>query len=301
MGCYDVFCPICGICVFIPKNDLDKKYTSKIKWIEKASFMTATNEIKKTCSEISCSNVFYCAKKPHVKKSYISVLYPHRVYYDSEDNITGYFIHRDCYEFIKKKFKINIVFGDFYHSAKNKLTLNDHYVNFGGVEKYWDQYFDWNKMIEDGNFWMAESPLKNAKNAKRIVKIIKQLKIKAGRSGPTISASFFADGDIKIGNDGYFWIIKNKKWTKIPEKPVIEKIKNTIPILLREPIGKDKYWVILKNKKWTKTKKNPITKEVKNTINLMKKIPKIGFTNTKPIFIKDFDNDTITLIKAPST
>jgi len=30
---------------------------------------------------------------------------------------------------------------------------------------------------------MAESPLKNAKNAQRIVKIIKQLKIKAGRTG----------------------------------------------------------------------------------------------------------------------
>ena len=115
-------------------------------------------------------------------------------------------------------------------------------------------------MIEDGNFWMGESPLKNAKNAKRIVKIIKQLKIKPGRSGPTISASFFANGTIKIGNDGYFWIIKNKKWTKLPEKPVIEKIKNTI--------------------------------------NIMKKIPKIGFTNTKPIFIKDYDNHTITLIKS---
>jgi hypothetical protein len=261
MGCYDVFCPICGICVFIPKYDLDKKYTSKIKWIKKASFMTTINEIKNICSEINCNNVFYCAKKTHVKKSYISELYPHRIYDESDVDITGYFIHRDCYEFIKKKFKINIVFGDFFHSAKNKLTLNDHYVNFGGVEKYWEQYFDWNKMIEDGNFWMAESPLKNAKNAQRIVKIVKQLKIKAGRTGPTISASFFTPGTIKIGNDGYFWIIKNKKWTKIPEKPVIEK--------------------------------------VKNTINLMKKIPKIGFTNIKPIFIKDFDNDAITLIKSP--
>jgi hypothetical protein len=153
-------------------------------------------------------------------------------------------------------------------------------------------------MIEDGNFWMAESPLKNEKNAQRIIKIVKQLKIKPDRHAPTISASFFEPGTIKIGNDGYFWIIKNKKWTKIPEKPVIEKIKNTIPILLREPNGKDKYWVILKNKKWTKTKKNPITKEVRNTINIMKKIPKIGFTNTEPIFIKDYDNNEITLIKS---
>jgi hypothetical protein len=99
MGCYDVFCPICGICVFI------KKYTSKIKWIQKTSFMTATNEIKKICSEINCNNVFYCAKKPYQKKAYISVLYPHEFYYDSENNITGYFIHRDCYEFIKKNSK----------------------------------------------------------------------------------------------------------------------------------------------------------------------------------------------------
>ena len=77
MGCNDVFCQICGICVFIPKYDLDKKYTSK-------------------------------------------------------------------------------------------LILNDHYIDFGGVEKYWDQYFDWNKMIEDRNFWMGESPLKNAKNYQTI-------------------------------------------------------------------------------------------------------------------------------------
>jgi hypothetical protein len=258
MGCYDVFCPICGICVFIPKNDLDKKYISKIKWIEKAYFMTTTNEIKKICSEISCSNVFSCANE---RKSYISELYPHRIYDESDEAITGYFIHRDCYEFIKKRFKINIVFGDFYYSAKNKLTIDDHYVNFGGVEKYWEQYFDWNKIIEDENFWMAESPLKNTKNAQRIIKIIKQLKIKAGRKGPTISASFFKNGDIKIGNDGYFWIIKNKKWTKIPEKPITEK--------------------------------------VKNTINLIKKIPKIGFTNTNPIFISktNFDNHEITIIK----
>ena len=66
-----------------------------MKWIENASFMTATNEI-------SCSNFFYCFRKSY---------------------ITGYFIHRDCYEFIKKDSKINIVFGNFFHSAKNKLTL----------------------------------------------------------------------------------------------------------------------------------------------------------------------------------
>ena len=256
MGCWDVFCPICGIPVWIPKNDLDKKYTSKMKWIKNAYFMTATNQIVKKCVEIACSNVFYCAKNKGI--NYIAEIFDNKVYDDYEKN--GYFIHKDCYEFIKQYFKINIVFGDFYHPKKLSWTLNGHYVNFGGVEKYWNQDTNWNKMIEDGNFWMAETPLKNAKNSKRIIKIIKQLKIKPDRSGPTISASFFANGTIKIGNDGYFWIIKNKKWTKLPEKPVIEKVKN--------------------NK------------------NIMKKIPKIGFTNTKPIFIKDYDNDEISIIKS---
>ena len=106
---------------------------------------------------------------------------------------------------------------------------------------------------------MVESPLVNIKNASRIKKNIKQLKIKSGRSGPSISASFYKNGDIKIGNDGYFWIIKNNKWMKINEKPIIEIIK------------------------------------IKN--NLLKKIPQIGYTNKEPLFVKDYNDKEIILIK----
>ena len=53
------------------------------------------------------------------------------------------------------------------------------------------QFFDYAQIIKDKNFWMIESPLVNTKNASRIKKNIKQLKIKSGRSGPSISASFY--------------------------------------------------------------------------------------------------------------
>lgn len=69
--------------------------------------------------------------------------------------------------------------------------MNINYNNYGLITKYWIFGFDAMTMIDDNNFWMAESPLKNKKNADRIDNIINKLKIKSGRKGPTISASFY--------------------------------------------------------------------------------------------------------------
>ena len=272
MGCYDIFCSICGIGVSLgllennykefcelTKIDISEKqfreYISKIKWIKNIYFMTATNKLIKNCKEINGNNVFYSSSD---KKTYTSSPYIEMNFW-SENN--GYFIHKDCYNFVKKNYNINLVFGDFFinFTKKNYYSLNQHYVNFGNIKKYWEQFFDYAQIIKDKNFWMVESPLVNTKNASRIKKNIKQLKIKSGRSGPSISASFYKNGDIKIGNDGYFWIIKNNKWMKINEKPIIEIIKT------------------------------------KN--NLFKKIPQIGYTNKEPSFIKDYNDKEIILIK----
>jgi len=46
-----------------------------------------------------------------------------------------------------------------------------------------------------------------------------------------------------------------------------------------------------------KIPEKPVIEKVKNNINIIKKIPKVGFTNIKPIFIKDYNNNEITLIK----
>jgi len=217
--------------------------------------MTATNKLIKKCKEINGNNVFYSLSD---KKTYTSSPYIEMLFW-SENN--GYFIHKDCYNFVKKNYNINLVFGDFFinFTKKNYYSLNQHYVNFENIKKYWAQFFDYTQIIKDKNFWMVESPLTNIKNASRIKKNIKQLKIKSDRSGPSISASFYKNGDIKIGNDGYFWIIKNNKWMKINEKPIIEIVK------------------------------------INN--NLLKKIPQIGYTNKQPLFVKDYNDKEIILIK----
>jgi hypothetical protein len=279
MGCWDVFCPICGLPPYFvelnfTKTDMNdllntlklRNYKSisysellsfqkKSKWLKKNSFLTSTNNIIQNCGEVACNIDFICKNN----KNYINII-------DSKDffnnyfnyNNFGCFIHNDCYYYVKKYHKIDLKLGDFDLSFDKYRSINEHYIK-NDVSKYWAQEFNIFGMINDNNFWMAESPLKNKKNAKRIDKIIKQLKIKSGRIGPTISASFYKNGIIKIGNDGYFWEIKNNKWVKIPNKPVEE--------------------VINFNKK------------------IFLKIPTIAFTNTKPIFIKDFNNKKIIIIK----
>jgi hypothetical protein len=101
----------------------------------------------------------------------------------------------------------------------------------------------------------CSSPLKNDENISQIKKNINNLKIKnnPNRKGPLVSATFYNDGDIKMGINKNFWIIKNKKWIEINEKPI--KIKINFAKL---------------NKKQQK---------------IIEKIPYIGLYNTNPIFI----------------
>jgi hypothetical protein len=275
MGCNDIFCPICGLPTeftnliimlmsnenelleYLQQNNYKKiqysdlpNFHKKSKWLNKYSFLTTTNNIIKNCNPYdTCLNEFICKNKTYnvsltkLKNSY---------------NNFGYFIHNDCYNYVKKYHKIDLRLGDFYLNINSYNSITKHYIKCD-VSKYWAQEFDVLAMINDNNFWMAESPLKNKKNAKRIDNIIRQLKIKSGRIGPTISASFYKNGTIKIGNDGYFWEIKNGKWIKISNKPIEEVVDFNDKLFL--------------------------------------KIPTVAFTNTKPIFIKDFDNNKITIIK----
>ncbi len=260
MGCWDIFCIVCGlppnfIEFNIEKEDLlklgitDKEYRKRLRWLKRSVFLISTNQVIKNCEEVGC-NIHFRSKN---KKSYVATVDSKEFikYYSNFDNF-GYFIHDDCYKYVKKYHKIDLKLGDFYLDKGVSDVRGD-------VSKYWDQYFNIFGLIKDNNFWMAESPFKNRRNAKRIDKIVRQLKIRPGRSGPTISASFYRNGTIKIGNDGYFWEIKNKKWVRIANKPMKEVIDFDDKIFL--------------------------------------KTPTIAFTNTKPIFIYDFDYKKMTIIK----
>ena len=106
--------------------------------------------------------------------------------------------------------------------------------------------------------------INNTKNIKRIKKIINQIKLrvkvhkdslKINRIGPYVSASFYYENDIKLGNDNNFWKISHGKWIKINDKIIIKKILINI---------ENKY------------------------INIIKKIPQIGEINNSLLFIKNY-------------
>jgi hypothetical protein len=89
---------------------------------------------------------------------------------------------------------------------------------------------DFYNMYLDNNLYMLQSPLYTGKNVTRIKKIIKQIKLKKElRPSPSISATFYKNNIIKMGNNNKFWIIKNNKWNEIKED-VIKKIFNIKPL-----------------------------------------------------------------------
>ena len=109
---------------------------------------------------------------------------------------------------------------------------------------------------------MLDSPLvsTNKKNIIRIKKIIQQLNIKKEkRPSPSVSATFYKNNEIKLGNDNFFWIIKNGRWNKIKD----EVFKKTI----------------IFDKKFNKNVK---------MLSIINKIPAIGEYNNEPLFVLNF-------------
>jgi hypothetical protein len=119
---------------------------------------------------------------------------------------------------------------------------------------------DYYKMYTDKNIYMMSDPLKTDKmNDIRLKKIITQFKFKTElRPSPSMSATFNKTGDIRIGNNGKFWIIKNNKWVELKDKIIKKSI------------------IVNDNNK---------NKSILSKINM---IPQLGEKNTKLIFINNF-------------
>jgi hypothetical protein len=221
MGCWDVYCTICGCpCSSnlsqFEDGDLaiDKKI---IYWLNKCTFLTKNNKIIHKCEETNC-NINFEAPNNAV---YYATLDDKELSYPYLENI-GLCIHDDCWKYIYQKYNIKLKFNDFalFDNNKNKKLnyYNENllpYVKYNHIQKYWGQDFDYESLIKDNNLWFCESPLKSTKNAIRLNKIIKQLKIKPNRKGPTVSASLYKSGVIKYGNNNKFWINNKGKWIEM--------------------------------------------------------------------------------------
>lgn len=264
MGCWDVFCIICGnpchgIILNATEDKLNdkqmneyKKLEIKSKWMNNCTMLVTDGTVIHGLVESNC-NITFCNKNECVEQ----ITYGIKPSF--EQGNFGLFLHTDCWKFIKNKYNIELS----YHNLP-KLNLDNTYdnmvldINYGDIESYWAQDFDFEEIVFDNKMYLCSSPLSNDKNISQIKKNISKLKLKNDpkRVGPQVSATFFESGDIKVGKNNNLWIIKNGKWSEINEK--------VIEINMDININKIKI----------------------NQLNFLKDIPFYGEFNTKPIFIK---------------
>ena len=238
MGCWDVFCFICGnpcysnlerIKEMLHDDNMIKKIKSipsfikevkelkkKTQWMNKCSMLLANDQTIHNVSEIACNIIF---KNKNMTAQHISVLGN-----NLNDYPYGIFIHTACLKYIKKQYKIDLKFSYLPPVKPTYRNLFD--INYGDIEKYWDQSFNFLDIILDNKKYLCSSPLQNDKNILQIKKNISKLKLKNDpkRKGPCVSATFYNDGTIKIGNNKKFWIKKGNKWLEINEKIIKIKI-----------------------------------------------------------------------------
>ena len=229
MGCWDIYCCICGnSCVSLHEENMVLEEFRKVisikecadlvkksKWIKKATMLLQNNKIVHGCERVG-DNVEFEGKNGKKYEAIWDSLNPFDSNY--EFDTIGIFIHTNCWKYIKIKYKKELKYSDIPLEFKNKKIT--HQIDYGSITKYQQQEMDYYKMYNDKNMYMLSDPLKTDKmNNIRLKKIINQFKLKTElRPSPPMSATFNKTGDIRIGNNGKFWIIKNNKWVEIKDK-----------------------------------------------------------------------------------
>jgi hypothetical protein len=294
MGCSDVFCIICGnSCHYFDFRNYNdeinvfgnlktkKMLNNYLDWINKCTILTPNNEIHHNCENIDCRYSFIDKINKKTYNIYNGDKFLFFSYFSDEYKNKGIFLHTDCWKYIKKTYNKSLVYSDFPINLIKKTSesiLSN--VNYGDIKKYWNQDMNYKQMYLDNNIWMACSPLKNdKKNSIRIKKIISQLKFKENRTGPSTSATFYKNGDIKVGNNGKMFEKKFGKWIEM-KIDIITKLYS----IKRDVITK------LYNQK-------KVFGYVPNLVSTINKIPQLGGCNNnynvkvKPLFVNKFNID----------
>ncbi len=274
MGCWDEFCVICGNTSHAVLNGYDedeeniitKQFVKNTKWLDKCTFLTLNNEIIHKCREVACNVEFTNGKKTFNQINPYSIGNFNDITMFGIDNC-GIFVHTDCWKFVKQNYDMELKFGDLpidrQHLVARNMKNSSELINLVNVkydtEKYWGQDFDFNQVCVDSKQYLCMSPLKNKENATRIKKILNMLELRPGRMSPSISATIFKPGTIKIGSDSNFWIQNKGKWLKMSGKIVRQKVHVNV--------------------------------NDKKQMKMINTAPQIGDFSTKPHFIESFTND----------
>jgi hypothetical protein len=227
MGCFDIYCLACGLPCHRDKEYIievaeetgdeyiikeAKKVIKKTGYLNNNIFLTSDNRVIRNCIESSCNVIFVSPTGEKLIQT---------GYRGHGGEMPGIIIHTSCWNWIKNTYDIKIKYSDLPINKDNvnrSIRTNDpiYGINYGTVTKYQKQFFDFIEMIENNDIYMLDK--KNEKNITRMKKIFAQYKINSDRVGPSMSATFFKDGVIKIGNNKNFWIKKHGKWQEIKEK-----------------------------------------------------------------------------------
>lgn len=269
MGIWDTLCPICGnscyvkdLEIIIKENfNIDaKRIDKKLNWLNNCTILLANNGVIHNVKDLNGTAMFYKNRKYVYSGDMFNI--PNN--YLSQDFINrGIVVHTDCWKFIKNNYGFTLKYKDLpINKKKYKYNETIGNVKYNLINKYWGQFVDYPKMFVDKNIYMALSPLDENKNASRIKKIISQLKLKndPSRKSPSVSATFYKEGDIKQGNNNKFWIKQKGKWIEIKDEIITKKISN------------------------------------KKKLN---EIPQIGEFNDKLLFVKSYNKTYIELIGLP--
>lgn len=247
-----------------PKKFLDtiKSMKTRTSWLNVCTFLGADGSINHGCKEIAC-NISFVDKKRNE--------FTARTVFEDLDQTYGVFVHSDCWKFIKQEHGIGL---QYKHLPIHKVSIEKAKVlpniDYGQIETYWGQDFDFIKMISDGNEEFSSSPLKSQSTANRINKIFYKLKIRnESRKGPIVSASFYTSGTYRLGEsfltdsftNGGIWMISHGKWIELKET-----VRFAIPV---------------------------------SSLKLIKNISFAHDVNSEPIFILKIDNGNIHLISTP--
>jgi hypothetical protein len=237
MGCWDVFCPICGLSCnqqeyLLDANEVMDQLTngqrqeltqilSKGSYLSQCTFLTIDDQVFHGCQETACNITFECKNK-----TFESINDGRQIDYFANvsnrgSDAFGMFIHTSCWKWMKREYKIDLKYSDLPVVTPLKFE-NEPIVgiDYGPIKKYWSQDFDFIQLIKDKKGWMAANLLRNnPQNHSRVQRIVSQFKIKrdANRKGPVSSATFYPEGSIRIGKNKRFWIKKGSRWVEIPE------------------------------------------------------------------------------------
>jgi hypothetical protein len=157
MGCFNVLCPVCGICL----NGIDKSYKIPRKWISNVTLLLPNKKPMHKFYEIYGSTTFTNGKT--------TIDLP--VYGKNK----GVAVHTDCWIAFNRITDNTLTYNYFKGSKLNKYGYLLKNINYSPINAYLGQFLDIDRIIESKDKYILMTPLKNKQNARRIIKIIKKI------------------------------------------------------------------------------------------------------------------------------